>query len=162
MPAFNVVHRITPQVQPNPNDCWATALAMALSMTVRRVKDTAEFNGVVLNPDGSLPDTNRESIRLLCRGLQLRAVPLSRIPAIERLATLMRSRPVVLLGRIRHRRGIILHALTLYRLVGEGRADNTEIGLVDPSQPGTHLYMYNDFANRTSGPVPEPHLLLVR
>ncbi|MBT7167124.1 MAG: hypothetical protein HN849_13175 [Victivallales bacterium] len=162
MPAFNIAHRITPMVQPNPNDCWAAAIAMALGMTVRRIKALAEFNGVELNRDGSLPDGNPEIMRLLCRGIHMRPVSISRIPAIERLATFMRRGPVVLMGRIRHRHGILLHALTIHRLVGEGRADNTDVGLVDPSQAGTHVFTYAELAGRARGPIPTPHLLLVR
>ncbi|MBC8873682.1 MAG: hypothetical protein H8E44_29950 [Planctomycetes bacterium] len=160
MPGFNVVHRITPLVQLNPNDCWAAAIAMAVNMSVQRVKAIAAFNGVTISTDGSLAQGDIANLRLLGRGFHMRPHAVSRIPAIARLAQLMRSRPIVVLGRIRHRRGIIPHALTIHRLVGGGRADNTEVGFVDPFQRGTHLFMYSDFANRSAGPVPDPHFIL--
>lgn len=161
MPAIDILHTITAPIrQPNRNDCWATAIAMARGYTVRRVKGIASLNGVETNTNGSLPDDDYPNIVRLARGFHMRPYRTSRVPAIARLAQLMHSRPVVLLGRINYSGGSILHAITVVTLVGDGRIDNTRIGFVDPSDGRFAVFMYSEFANRRRGPLDRTDYIL--
>lgn len=154
MPAINISHTITRLTQPNQNDCWAAAIAMATGYTIQRVKNLAAYNSVDINTDGSLVDGDHQNIVRLCRGFQMRPYRTARVPAIARLAQLMRHRPVVLLGTIRGPAGQRLHALTIFRLTGEGRMDNTFIELVDPfNSQIRYPFRYDDFCSRGHGPI---------
>ncbi len=153
MPRFDIVHSVNPMRQPNRNDCWATSIAMVYRTTIRRVKGIASLNQIEINNDGSLPLNNHQNIVKLCRCFQMRAYRTSRVPAIARVAELMSNHPVVLLGRINYTGGPQMHALAITSLVGEGRADNTTIGLVDPTDGRFHLFHYEDFSSRQQGPI---------
>jgi hypothetical protein len=161
MPAIDILHSIAAPIrQPNQNDCWATAIAMTRGYTVQRVKSIASLNGVVLNSNGSLPDDDHQNIAKLARAFQMRPYRTSRVPAIARLAQLMRIRPVVLLGRINYSGGRVLHAITVVTLVGDGRLDNTRIGFVDPSDGRLAIFMYSEFSNRRTGPLDRTDYIL--
>ena len=160
MSRFRIVHSVGHIRQPNANDCWAAASAMAKGMvrgrylTVWEVKQLASRNRVRLERNGSLPRGNLTNTRSLASSLGLqvadiRTTPLNQWMALFRRA--MRSGAIVILGGFNYPNGrqATNHAITVYRFYGDETPRGTTISFVDPYDGRAYNRTWDEFAGIT-------------
>jgi hypothetical protein len=184
MSHFSIAHPIAHIRQPGPNDCWAAALAMAVGtlngrhLMVWDVKQTAAHNHVTLRADGSLPRGDLCNSRRLAAALgvtlhDVRQLPLERW--MQSLREFLHRGRMVILGGFNYplvtdSRGLLRnplannHAITVYRMWGDGSERGTEISFVDPYDGRRHNMTWDEFAGteREDCFVADPDFILVR
>jgi hypothetical protein len=160
MSRFRISHSIGHVTQPNANDCWAAAAAMARGrvggrhLTVWDVKRIASRNRVRLEGNGSLPRGNLANTRLLANALNLRVSDMRRVSLNNWLSFLRRILvvgPIVILGGFNYPTGrqATNHAITPYRLFGDTTPNGTTISFVDPYDGRAYNRTWDEFAGIT-------------
>lgn len=175
MSRFRITHQVGHVTQPNANDCWAAASAMARGrvhghhLTVWDVKQMASRQGVRLNNNGSLPLGDLANTRRLATAVRLRVNDIRRTPLNNWLALfrrLMRLGPMVILGGFNYPSGrqASNHAITVYRLYGDATPNGTTISFVDPYDGRAYNRTWDEFAGITiaSSFLADPHFILSR
>ena len=134
---MNIQHHVATIMQPNINDCWAAATAMAMrrhsDAGTQHVKNLAAAAGVPLD-NGTLPDS---SVLLLAQAVHFwfHNFPDGREVTLDRLAALLIKGPVVAFGffSIPSLHDSVKHAVTIFALVGDGTDRGTTIKMIDPA-----------------------------
>jgi hypothetical protein len=150
MAKLNYFHHVAHITQPNPNDCWATAVAIVMGRHsvagVAHVKNLAMAGGVQINQDGTLPPASALAlarvVHLFChdtrfpRGLT--------VPFLEKV--MLRSAAAAFgffnyptLPAARQ------HALVLFGLTGDGSPRGTKIHIMDPTGAKTPMIDFEYF-----------------
>ncbi len=135
--SIDIRHHIAHIRQANPDDCWATAVAMVMgrhsSAGVDHVKNLARAQGVTLNPNGSLPP---EAVPQVARAVHLACHDFraGRRLTLDLLERLMTPSAIALFGGVNYpsQLSALNHVLALYQLIGDGRPGHTQVYFVDP------------------------------
>jgi hypothetical protein len=142
---MNIQHHVATILQPNLNDCWAAATAMAMrrhsEAGTQHVKSLAAAGGVALD-NGTLPDS---SVLPLARAVHFffHDFTGARVLTLQELARLLMRGPVVALGFFNIPslgQNSVKHAVTIFALVGDGTDGGTTIKLIDPGATSSPLF----------------------
>jgi hypothetical protein len=160
---IEIRHHITHLQQANPDDCWATAIAMVMgrhsSAGVDHVKNLAQSQGIVPNPDGSMPPENvsrvARAVHLACHDFRS-----GRRMTLDLLQSLMEPSAIAVFGGVNYpsQRTSLDHVLALYQLVGDGRPRHTMVYFIDPFDGRS----FHDNFERFEGEMVVPDFILAR
>ncbi len=166
MSEFRIVHPVGHIRQPNPNDCWAAAAAMARGsyhghhLMVWNVKQLAAANGVLLNPNGSLPQGDLANVNRLASAVGLHTTDVRTTPVtLALMKRLLTPGRMAILGGYNYptRPSALNHATTIYRLWGDDSAAGTTISLVDPFDGRAYNFTWDVFDGEI---MADPHFVL--
>ena len=166
MARFRIAHIVAFIRQPNPNDCWAAAAAMARGriggrhLMVWDVKRAAASNGVRLNRDGSLPGRDLGNTTRLATAVGLRITDVRTTPVTLALMQRLLGRgKLAILGGFNYpnRATALNHAVTVYRLYGDESARGTTITIADPFDGRPYNFDWERFENEI---MADPHFIL--
>jgi hypothetical protein len=166
MSVFRIVHPIGHIRQPNPNDCWAAAVAMARGsyhgqqLMVWNVKQLAAAAGVNLNADGSLPENDLANVNRLASAVGLRTTDVRTTPVtLAVMRRLLTPGRMAILGGFNYstRPSALNHAVTFYRLWGDDATGTATLSLVDPYDGRAVNFSWDVFDNEI---MADPHFVL--
>ncbi len=166
MSAIRILHGIVHIRQPNPNDCWAAATAMARGslngqrLTVAVVKQLAAAAGVTLNGDGSLPENDLGNVTRFATAVGLRITDVRTTPVtLAVMRRLLTPGRMAILGGFNYptRPNALNHAVTFYRLWGDDATGVASLSLVDPFDGRAATFTWDVLDNDI---MADPHFVL--
>jgi hypothetical protein len=166
MSNFSIVHSIAHIRQPNQNDCWAAAAAMARGerngrhLMVWDVKQIAADRGVQLNANGSLRSRDFANMMILATALGMFTTDVQHTPlTLALMRTLLTPGRLAIFGGVNYPAQPVAmdHAFTVYRLWGDGTPTGTRLSLVDPLDGRAHNFTWDEFDNVT---MADPHFVM--
>jgi len=165
MTAYRIAFPIQGICQPQANDCWAAAIAMAKGhhTTVEQVKQLAHAAQVRLNPNGSLVGNSLANARRLAHaaGLQCHDARTRRVTMQICARRLSRGRMVILGGFHYDGRNAMNHAVTMYRLVGDSdHPVRARVAFMDPFNGQPVHANWQHFNEDADGLLADPHFFL--